>query len=65
MGFVSEELNKTERQFIKSHKVSSMAVVYGKEASIWKVGGPLLGSASRGQSCGAAAPAASGSYPEI
>ncbi|XP_054077646.1 alpha-1,6-mannosylglycoprotein 6-beta-N-acetylglucosaminyltransferase B isoform X1 [Rissa tridactyla] len=39
MGFVSEELNKTERQFIKSNKVSSMAVVYGKEASIWKVGG--------------------------
>ncbi|KAM6049834.1 alpha-1,6-mannosylglycoprotein 6-beta-N-acetylglucosaminyltransferase B isoform 3-T3 [Theristicus caerulescens] len=37
MGFVSEELNKTERQFIKSNKVSSMAVVYGKEASIWKV----------------------------
>ncbi|KAF1398564.1 Alpha-1,6-mannosylglycoprotein 6-beta-N-acetylglucosaminyltransferase B, partial [Spheniscus mendiculus] len=36
MGFVSEELNKTERQFIKSNKVSSMAVVYGKEASIWK-----------------------------
>uniref|UniRef100_A0A8C0EIH8 alpha-1,6-mannosyl-glycoprotein 6-beta-N-acetylglucosaminyltransferase n=1 Tax=Bubo bubo TaxID=30461 RepID=A0A8C0EIH8_BUBBB len=39
MGFVSEELNKTEKQFIKSNKVSSMAVVYGKEASIWKVGG--------------------------
>ncbi|KFQ32317.1 Alpha-1,6-mannosylglycoprotein 6-beta-N-acetylglucosaminyltransferase B, partial [Merops nubicus] len=39
MGFVSEELNKTERQLIKSNKVSSMAVVYGKEASIWKVGG--------------------------
>lgn len=37
MGFVSEELNRTERQFIKSNKVSSMAVVYGKEASIWKV----------------------------
>ncbi|XP_010285281.1 PREDICTED: alpha-1,6-mannosylglycoprotein 6-beta-N-acetylglucosaminyltransferase B-like, partial [Phaethon lepturus] len=36
MGFVSEELNKTERQFIKSNKVGSMAVVYGKEASIWK-----------------------------
>lgn len=43
MGFVSEELNKTERQFIKSNKVSSMAVVYGKEASIWKVG--VLGAA--------------------
>ncbi|KAJ7400643.1 Alpha-1,6-mannosylglycoprotein 6-beta-N-acetylglucosaminyltransferase B [Pitangus sulphuratus] len=36
MGFVSEELNQTERQLIKSNKVSSMAVVYGKEASIWK-----------------------------
>ncbi|KAM4761728.1 alpha-1,6-mannosylglycoprotein 6-beta-N-acetylglucosaminyltransferase B isoform 3-T3 [Cyanocitta cristata] len=39
MGFVSEELNQTERQLIKANKVSSMAVVYGKEASIWKVGG--------------------------
>lgn len=38
MGFVSEELNQTERQLIKANKVSSMAVVYGKEASIWKVG---------------------------
>lgn len=38
MGFVSEELNQTERQRIKSNKVGSMAVVYGKEASIWKVG---------------------------
>lgn len=38
MGFVSEELNETEKQFIKSNKVSNMAVVYGKEASIWKVG---------------------------
>ncbi|XP_019398222.1 PREDICTED: alpha-1,6-mannosylglycoprotein 6-beta-N-acetylglucosaminyltransferase B isoform X2 [Crocodylus porosus] len=36
MGFVSEELNETEKQFIKSNKVSNMAVVYGKEASIWK-----------------------------
>ncbi|OXB81152.1 UNVERIFIED_CONTAM: hypothetical protein H355_005082 [Colinus virginianus] len=36
MGFVSEELNETERQRIKSNKVGSMAVVYGKEASIWK-----------------------------
>ncbi|NXD10642.1 MGT5B acetylglucosaminyltransferase, partial [Nothocercus nigrocapillus] len=36
MGFVSEELNRTEKQFIKSNKVSNMAVVYGKEASIWK-----------------------------
>lgn len=47
MGFVSEELNKTERQFIKSNKVSSMAVVYGKEASIWKVG--VLGEHPGGQ----------------
>lgn len=38
MGFVSEELNQTEKQLIKANKVSSMAVVYGKEASIWKVG---------------------------
>lgn len=38
MGFVSEELNKTEKQFIKSNKANNMAVVYGKEASIWKVG---------------------------
>ncbi|NWZ09802.1 MGT5B acetylglucosaminyltransferase, partial [Agelaius phoeniceus] len=36
MGFVSEELNQTEKQLIKANKVSSMAVVYGKEASIWK-----------------------------
>ncbi|XP_025907231.1 alpha-1,6-mannosylglycoprotein 6-beta-N-acetylglucosaminyltransferase B isoform X1 [Nothoprocta perdicaria] len=39
MGFVSEELNRTEKQFIKSNKVSNMAVVYGKEASIWKLQG--------------------------
>lgn len=38
MGFVSEELNETEKQFIKSNKANNMAVVYGKEASIWKVG---------------------------
>lgn len=69
MGFVSEELNKTERQFIKSNKVSSMAVVYGKEASIWKVGvlsaagGSQAGRGSHRQSCGLAA--ASGSYPEL
>uniref|UniRef100_A0ABM5FME0 alpha-1,6-mannosyl-glycoprotein 6-beta-N-acetylglucosaminyltransferase n=3 Tax=Pogona vitticeps TaxID=103695 RepID=A0ABM5FME0_9SAUR len=36
MGFVSEELNETEKQLIKSNKANSMAVVYGKEASIWK-----------------------------
>lgn len=37
MGFVSEELNETEKQLIKDGKASDMAVVYGKEASIWKV----------------------------
>lgn len=37
MGFVSEELNETEKQLIKDGKASNMAVVYGKEASIWKV----------------------------
>ncbi|XP_042112247.1 alpha-1,6-mannosylglycoprotein 6-beta-N-acetylglucosaminyltransferase B isoform X1 [Ovis aries] len=36
MGFVSEELNETEKQLIKDGKASNMAVVYGKEASIWK-----------------------------
>ncbi|ELK35781.1 Alpha-1,6-mannosylglycoprotein 6-beta-N-acetylglucosaminyltransferase B, partial [Myotis davidii] len=36
MGFVSEELNETEKQLIKAGKASNMAVVYGKEASIWK-----------------------------
>ncbi|KAJ6660416.1 hypothetical protein lerEdw1_017840 [Lerista edwardsae] len=36
MGFVSEELNETEKQSIKSNKANNMAVVYGKEASIWK-----------------------------
>ncbi|XP_058028858.1 alpha-1,6-mannosylglycoprotein 6-beta-N-acetylglucosaminyltransferase B isoform X1 [Ahaetulla prasina] len=39
MGFVSEELNVTEKQFIKSNKANNMAVVYGKEASIWKLQG--------------------------
>lgn len=37
MGFVSEELNETEKQLIKGGKAGNMAVVYGKEASIWKV----------------------------
>uniref|UniRef100_H0WKL6 alpha-1,6-mannosyl-glycoprotein 6-beta-N-acetylglucosaminyltransferase n=1 Tax=Otolemur garnettii TaxID=30611 RepID=H0WKL6_OTOGA len=37
MGFVSEELNETEKQLIKGGKASNMAVVYGKEASIWKM----------------------------
>ncbi|XP_048969847.1 alpha-1,6-mannosylglycoprotein 6-beta-N-acetylglucosaminyltransferase B isoform X1 [Canis lupus baileyi] len=36
MGFVSEELNETEKQLIRGGKASNMAVVYGKEASIWK-----------------------------
>uniref|UniRef100_I3N8L0 alpha-1,6-mannosyl-glycoprotein 6-beta-N-acetylglucosaminyltransferase n=1 Tax=Ictidomys tridecemlineatus TaxID=43179 RepID=I3N8L0_ICTTR len=39
MGFVSEELNETEKQLIKGSKASNMAVVYGKEASIWKLQG--------------------------
>uniref|UniRef100_A0A2K5WKT5 alpha-1,6-mannosyl-glycoprotein 6-beta-N-acetylglucosaminyltransferase n=1 Tax=Macaca fascicularis TaxID=9541 RepID=A0A2K5WKT5_MACFA len=39
MGFVSEELNETEKQLIKGGKASNMAVVYGKEASIWKFQG--------------------------
>lgn len=37
MGFVAEELNKTERLHIQRNKVNNMAVVYGKEASMWKV----------------------------
>ncbi|KAI5613740.1 alpha-1,6-mannosylglycoprotein 6-beta-N-acetylglucosaminyltransferase B, partial [Silurus asotus] len=36
MGFVSEELNKTEKHKIRQNKVKNMAVVYGKEASMWK-----------------------------
>ncbi|XP_048652616.1 alpha-1,6-mannosylglycoprotein 6-beta-N-acetylglucosaminyltransferase B [Marmota marmota marmota] len=39
MGFVSEELNETEKQLIKGSKANNMAVVYGKEASIWKLQG--------------------------
>ncbi|XP_031821416.1 alpha-1,6-mannosylglycoprotein 6-beta-N-acetylglucosaminyltransferase B isoform X4 [Sarcophilus harrisii] len=39
MGFVSEELNSTEKDLIKNNKASNMAVVYGKEASIWKMQG--------------------------
>uniref|UniRef100_A0A3P8XUC3 alpha-1,6-mannosyl-glycoprotein 6-beta-N-acetylglucosaminyltransferase n=1 Tax=Esox lucius TaxID=8010 RepID=A0A3P8XUC3_ESOLU len=38
MGFVSEELNDTEKRSIMLNKVNSMAVVYGKEASMWKQG---------------------------
>ena len=37
MGFVSEELNETEKRNIQQNKVNNMAVVYGKEASMWKV----------------------------
>uniref|UniRef100_A0AAY4AI72 alpha-1,6-mannosyl-glycoprotein 6-beta-N-acetylglucosaminyltransferase n=1 Tax=Denticeps clupeoides TaxID=299321 RepID=A0AAY4AI72_9TELE len=36
MGFVSEELNNTEKHRIQMNKVRNMAVVYGKEASMWK-----------------------------
>nr|XP_029481545.1 alpha-1,6-mannosylglycoprotein 6-beta-N-acetylglucosaminyltransferase B-like isoform X3 [Oncorhynchus nerka] len=39
MGFVAEELNGTERLSIQRNKVDSMAVVYGKEASMWKLQG--------------------------
>ncbi|XP_029595286.1 alpha-1,6-mannosylglycoprotein 6-beta-N-acetylglucosaminyltransferase B isoform X3 [Salmo trutta] len=38
MGFVSEELNDTEKSSIMRNKVNNMAVVYGKEASMWKQG---------------------------
>eukprot|EP00063_Salmo_salar_P057633 XP_014032468.1 PREDICTED: alpha-1,6-mannosylglycoprotein 6-beta-N-acetylglucosaminyltransferase B-like isoform X5 [Salmo salar] len=37
MGFVSEELNDTEKSSIMRNKVNNMAVVYGKEASMWKL----------------------------
>lgn len=37
MGFVAEELNETERLNIQRNKVNNMAVVYGKEAGMWKV----------------------------
>lgn len=40
MGFVAEELNETERLNIQRNKVNNMAVVYGKEASMWKVSIP-------------------------
>ncbi|TSK87553.1 Alpha-1,6-mannosylglycoprotein 6-beta-N-acetylglucosaminyltransferase B [Bagarius yarrelli] len=36
MGFVAEELNHTERLNIQREKVNNMAVIYGKEASMWK-----------------------------
>lgn len=37
MGFVAEELNETARLAIQRNKLNNMAVVYGKEASMWKV----------------------------
>lgn len=37
MGFVTEELNETERLNIQRDKANNIAVVYGKEASMWKV----------------------------
>lgn len=40
MGFVAEELNETERLNIQRSKVNNMALVYGKEASMWKVSIP-------------------------
>uniref|UniRef100_A0A8C9KI74 alpha-1,6-mannosyl-glycoprotein 6-beta-N-acetylglucosaminyltransferase n=1 Tax=Panthera tigris altaica TaxID=74533 RepID=A0A8C9KI74_PANTA len=43
MGFVSEELNETEKQLIRGGKASNMAVVYGKEASIWEGKDKFLG----------------------
>ncbi|XP_048102897.1 LOW QUALITY PROTEIN: alpha-1,6-mannosylglycoprotein 6-beta-N-acetylglucosaminyltransferase B-like [Alosa alosa] len=39
MGFVAEELNETERGSIQRNKVATMAVVYGKEVSMWKLRG--------------------------
>lgn len=39
MGFVAEELNDTEKHNIRENKVKNMAVVYGKEASMWKLQG--------------------------
>ncbi|XP_061883000.1 LOW QUALITY PROTEIN: alpha-1,6-mannosylglycoprotein 6-beta-N-acetylglucosaminyltransferase B-like [Entelurus aequoreus] len=36
MGFVLEELNDTAKRSIQQNKVNNMAVVYGKETSMWK-----------------------------
>ncbi|XP_051570296.1 alpha-1,6-mannosylglycoprotein 6-beta-N-acetylglucosaminyltransferase B-like [Myxocyprinus asiaticus] len=36
MGFVTEEVNQTARVNIQRDKVNNMAVVYGKEANMWK-----------------------------
>ncbi|MBN3303813.1 MGT5B acetylglucosaminyltransferase, partial [Amia calva] len=46
MGFVSEELNDTEKENIQRNKVSNMAVVYGKEASMWKASTSLGGASA-------------------
>ncbi|XP_055971388.1 alpha-1,6-mannosylglycoprotein 6-beta-N-acetylglucosaminyltransferase B isoform X2 [Sorex fumeus] len=43
MGFVLEELSGPERQLVTGAKSSTMAVVYGKEASIWKGKEKFLG----------------------
>ena len=37
MGFVAEEVNETERRNIQRNTADKMALVYGKEASMWKV----------------------------
>lgn len=37
MGFVLEELSGSEKRLVAGDKSGGMAVVYGKEASIWKV----------------------------
>ncbi|KAM4692565.1 alpha-1,6-mannosylglycoprotein 6-beta-N-acetylglucosaminyltransferase B [Rhinophrynus dorsalis] len=39
MGFVTDELNETERHQVVLNKVRNMAVVYGKEAAMWKFQG--------------------------
>ncbi|XP_076843604.1 alpha-1,6-mannosylglycoprotein 6-beta-N-acetylglucosaminyltransferase B isoform X2 [Brachyhypopomus gauderio] len=36
MGFVAEQLNQTERIRMQKDKINNMAVVYGKETSMWK-----------------------------
>ena len=37
MGFVAEEVNETERRNVQRNTADKMALVYGKEASMWKV----------------------------
>uniref|UniRef100_A0AAV2KJG4 alpha-1,6-mannosyl-glycoprotein 6-beta-N-acetylglucosaminyltransferase n=1 Tax=Knipowitschia caucasica TaxID=637954 RepID=A0AAV2KJG4_KNICA len=39
MGFVVEEVNETERLSIQKNKIHNMAVVYGKDASMWQLEG--------------------------